>query len=109
MFPAHRSLKRLRDGLRLEAEVQETGPGDLDLLAPPAHIELRQHVGGELARVQLARLGQRHERVRLVIAELRIRTGADEQGRRARVGQDGNDGRVKLLFEELVEQENGGS
>ena len=54
-----------------------------------AHVELGEHVGGELARVQLPRLGQRHQRVGLVVAELRVGARADQDGGDVRVRQDG--------------------
>ena len=82
-----------------ESEIQEAGPGDLDAVAPRAHVEAGQHLGRELTRVQLSLLGQRHERGGLVIAELRIRTGPNAEGGGGGVGQDGGDGEAQTLFE----------
>jgi hypothetical protein len=41
-----------------------------------------------LARIQFSRLGQRHQRVALVIAEFRVRTRPHEHGGDIGVGQD---------------------
>src|SRR6266567_1828490 len=49
--------------------------GDLDLVAPRAHVESGHDVAGQLARVEPALPGQRHQSVSLVIAKFRIRTG----------------------------------
>ena len=39
------------------------------------NVELGQHVGGELARIHFPHLGERHQRVALVIAEFRVGHG----------------------------------
>ena len=65
----------LADGRWLEAEIEKAGAGDLDLFAPLGDVEFGDDVGGQLARVHLALLGQRHQRVGLVIAELGVVAG----------------------------------
>ena len=76
----------------LSRKFRKPGAGDLDLLAPRGDVESGEHVGGELARIQFARLGQRHQRVALVIAELRVGAGAHEHGGNIGVRQHGADG-----------------
>ena len=63
-------------------------------------VELRLHLLGELAGIHLARLGDGHESVGLVIAKLRIGTRADEQRGGVRVGQDGGHRGLETLFEQ---------
>jgi len=52
-----------------EAEVDESGTGDLGGGGEGGDIELREDVGGELARVGFFLLGQDHGGVRLIVAE----------------------------------------
>ena len=85
-----------------EPEIQEAGAGHLDLLAAVADLQLGEHVGGQLARIQLPGLGQRHQRVGLVVAELGIGAGTDQHGRSVCVRQDGAHGCLEALFDESV-------
>ena len=61
---------------RLHPKIQKARPGDLDLFANIADVELGQRIRGELARVHLPLLGQSHEGVALVVPKFRIGTGA---------------------------------
>src|SRR5437016_11948519 len=74
MLTPGRGLKRRRHCRGLEMKIEETRPRDFNLVAPLPDVQLAQHVGGELPRIQLSLLGQGHERSRLVIAEPGIRT-----------------------------------
>ena len=103
MLTAERGLQRLRHGLCFETKVQEARARDLDLLAPLADFKLGQDIRGELARIHLPRLGDGHQGVRLVIAELRIGTGTDEERSRVGIRKNGGDGDAKFVFENLVE------
>ena len=87
-------LQRPGQGGRIKAEIQEASPGDLDRLAPAGQIELGDHCGGQVARIHLPRLGQRDQGVGLVIAEFRVRAGADQNGCGVRLRQDGLKGLV---------------
>ena len=87
--PRAADCQRLRQRGGLEPEIQEAGAGDLHLLAAVANVEFGEHVGGQLARIHLPRLGQRHEGVALVIAELRVGAGPDQHGGDVGVRQDG--------------------
>ena len=102
MLTPRGTRERLFNGRSLEPEVEKTRARDLDFLAPLAHVQLRDHVGGKLARVHLALLGQRHERVGLVIAELRIGAGAHENRGQVCVGQERGDGGLQTLFEKVM-------
>src|SRR5256885_9686808 len=53
MFGGDGGLQRLRQRRSLEAKIDETRAGQLHRLAPLADVQLRQGIGGELARVQL--------------------------------------------------------
>ena len=68
------------------------------------NVELGQHVGGELARIHFPRLGERHERVALVIAEFGIGTRTDQNDGGVRVRQDRADGGLELQFNLFVRQ-----
>ena len=92
MFAARGAGQRLRERGILQPEIQEARAGDFHFFAKFGNVQLGQHVGGELARIQFARLGQRHQRVALVIAKFRIGTGADENGGDIGVRQHGADG-----------------
>jgi hypothetical protein len=73
-------------------------PGDLDLFAPLAHVEFLKHLGGELAGIGFAGLGDGHQRAGLVVAELRVGTRADKDGGEIGVRQDGGHGGLQLGF-----------
>ena len=103
MFAARGGCERLLEQHRLEPEVQEAGAGDFNFFANTGNIQLRQRVGGELARVQPARLGERHERIALVVAEFRV-ARADEHGGNVRIRQNFADGGLQLRFDLLVWQ-----
>ena len=104
VFPARGGLQGLGQRLRFEAEVQETGAGDLHLLAAVGDIEFGDHVGGQLARVQFPGLGQRHQGVGLVIAEFGVRAGADQNGGNVSVRQDSTHRLLEALFDEFVRE-----
>ena len=96
MFTARRGFERLREGGIFEMEIQEAGAGNFHRLANFSNVQFCQHVGGQLARIHFARLGQRHERVGLVIAKFRVGTGTDQNGGDIGVRQDGADGGLEL-------------
>ena len=102
MFAARGGLQGLGQRRRFEPEIQEAGAGDLHLLATIADLKFGDHVGGQLARVQFPGLGQRHERVGLVIAELRVRARADQHRGNVSVRQDGSHRLLEALFDEFV-------
>ena len=60
MLAAEGGLKGLGDGVGLETEIEEASAGDFNFLAPLADVEPRHDIGGELARVHLAHLGDGH-------------------------------------------------
>jgi hypothetical protein len=55
-----------------------------------------------LARVHLPGFGERHEGVRLVVAEFRVRARADEDGGNVSVRQGSAYRPLEALFEEFV-------
>ena len=72
-------LHACRVDFRLDAEVDESRPGDLrsgDVVRRPGGDDLFR----QRARVHLARLCQHHRGVRLIIAEAQIRRRADSRG-----------------------------
>ena len=91
------------DRRTLEPEIQEARAGDLDRLAEVVHVELRERVGRELARVQLALLAQGHERVALVVAELGIGARTDADGSEGSAGQNLRDRRAEARFDLQVD------
>ena len=92
MFAARRRRQHCDEGRFFQPEIQEARARDFHRLAQIRHIELRQNVAGQLARIQFARFGQRHERRALVIAELRVRTRAHEHRGQVGVRPHGADG-----------------
>ncbi|EEF61636.1 hypothetical protein Cflav_PD4676 [Pedosphaera parvula Ellin514] len=98
MLTAHGGLKRCSQGGVLQPEVQEAGTGNLDLFTDIIYIQFGQNVGGELARVHFPLLGQTHEGVALVIAELGIRTGANQDAGDIRTGQNRGDCLLQTRF-----------
>ena len=86
VFAARRCRERLVQHGRFEPEIQEASTRDFDLLAQVGEVELGQHIGGELAGIEFALLGKRHEGVALVIAEFRV-ARADQYGGDIGVGQ----------------------
>ena len=99
MIAASGRLQRLGQRRVLEPEIQEARARDLDWLAPFRNVELRDHVGGQLPRIHFPRFRQRHQRVALVVAELRVRTRPDENRRDVGIGKDGADGLLQSLFD----------
>jgi hypothetical protein len=67
-----RGLERGGDRFALEPKVQETRAGDLHRAAPRGNIEPGEDILSKLARVKLPFLGESHQRIALVIAELRV-------------------------------------
>jgi len=104
MFAARRGFERPGEHGRLEPEIQEARSRDFHLLAPLVHVEFGNRVGGELARIHFARLGERHERVALVITELGIGTRTDQNHGGVRVRQDRADGGLELQFNLFVRE-----
>ena len=97
MFAARRGFERCASAEIFSRKFRKPAPAISTFSQNSRNIEFGQHVGGQLARIQLARLGQRHQRVALVIAEFRVGTRTDENapgrprpaGRRGRPVADG--------------------
>ena len=66
-------------GLRRDLEIDESRTGDVRA-AEPRQVERRDHLLGQRARVRLARLGQRHRGIALVIAEAQVGGGDHRRG-----------------------------
>ena len=98
MLTAGGGLERFLQGAGFDPEIEETSAGDLDLLAPLAHVEQGQHRGGELPGIHLPLLRQRHQGRGLVIAELWIGTGPDLDLLEGGVGEREGDGGAQALF-----------
>jgi uncharacterized protein YjhX (UPF0386 family) len=79
MFAPRGRLQCGSEHFRLKAKIQKARTGDLDFIAQGGHVEFGEDIGGELARIEFARLGHGHQGVGLVIAKLRI-TRAHENG-----------------------------
>src|SRR5262245_20470521 len=88
VFTSGGALQHATDRFELEPKIQKARAGDLHFLAPLRNIEVRQHIGSELSRVYFPLFGEGHQRVGLVIAELWIGTGADQQDGVFRVRQN---------------------
>ena len=107
MFAARGGFERFCEGGCSEGEIKEAGTGDFDFVAPFGDIEFGEDVGGELARVHFARLGQGHQGVALVIAEFRVGGGADQDGGGVGVGEDGADGLLQADFDLFMRKHGG--
>ena len=95
MFAARRRFERLRKDGIFQPEIQEARAGDFHFFTDVGNVELGHRVGGELARIQLPRFGERHERVGLVVAKFRI-ARTDENGGDIGVRQNFADGGLQL-------------
>ena len=104
VFSARGGLQGFGQHRWFEAEIEKAGARSLDFLTTIADLKFGDHVGGQLARVHFAGLGQRHEGVGLVIPELRVRAGADENGSYVSVRQNGVYGLLETLFDEFVRE-----
>src|SRR5215472_1844026 len=102
MLAARRRLERPRQRRGLEPEIKEASSSHLNLLAAVAHVELAEDISRELARVQFPGLGQRHQRIGLVVAELGIRARPDQNRGNIGIGQNGAHGSLQALFDEQV-------
>ena len=104
VFAARGGLERLRERGMLQPEIQEARAGDFNLLADFSNIQSCQNIGCELTRIQLSRLGQRHQRITLVIAKFRVGTRTDENRREVRLRQNGADGMLQTEFDLFVRE-----
>ena len=104
MFAARRGLKRLDHYGRFQPEIQEARAGDFSLFAKFRNIEFGQHVRGKLARIHFPRLGQRHQRVALVIAKFGIGARTDKNHGGVSFRQNRANGGLKLQFNLFVRQ-----
>ena len=86
MFTARGCRESLIENGGLEAEIQEASTCDFNFFAQVSEVEFSQDISGELARIEFALLGERHEGVALVIAEFGV-AGADQHGGDIGVGQ----------------------
>ena len=103
MFAPGGGINCLRERGWQETEIQEARAGDFNFLAEGRDVELRDHIGGELARIEFARLGQGHQRVGLVVAEFSV-ARADKDGRNIGVRQHQADGLLQKEFDLFVRQ-----
>ena len=99
MFAASCEFHRIGHGGRLQPEIQKAGPRYFHLFAPIADIEFGEDIGRNLPRIQFPSLGQRHQGVALVITELWVRTGADENGGKVCIRQYCGYGFAKSLLD----------
>ena len=102
MFPARGGFKRLREHFGLESKIQKARTGYFNIFAKFGNVQFHQHIRRYLSRIQFPRFGERHERVALVIAEFRIRTGANQNSRKISVRQNVADGGLQTKFNLFV-------
>ena len=102
VFSARGSLQGVGQRCRLEPEIKEAGAGNLHLFAIIIDLQLGNHVGRHLTRVELSGLRQRHQGVALIIAKLRVRARAHQHGRNVSVRQGSHYRLSEALFDELM-------
>ncbi len=95
---SERADEGIGEGGSLESEIEEAWPGDLDRLATVGDVDLLDNLCGEFARVELVALGQAHEGVGLVVAELGLGAGPDEYARDVGIGQEREDGLLQFFL-----------
>ena len=100
---ARHTLEGEREGGDFEAEIEKAGAGNFGRFGPFGNVEAGGDIGGELAGIDLAGLGQGDEGAGLVIAEAGVGAGADADGGGIGVGEDGGKGLLEALFKESVE------
>ena len=79
-----------------EAEIDEAGAGDFGRGAEVRHVEARDDLGGELARVGALLLGEDHGGIGLVVAETGVGGGLDAGIGQAEVGEGGAEAGFEL-------------
>jgi len=104
MFTAGGGLECAGKHSVFQAEIQKAGAGNFDFFAPITDVEFGEHAGGKLAWIHFSRLRQRHQRVALVIAEVRIGARTDENSGGICIRQDGSDGLLQFQFNLFVWQ-----
>ncbi len=70
-------IGRIRQQRVAQTDVDEAGAGDLDVLCDSVEIQLRNHRGGEFARIARDALRGLHYAVGLIVTELRARGRCD--------------------------------
>ena len=73
----HRRRQPLNQPRLLDSQVDEPRSGDLERMAEVGHVDRSGDLGGHLTRRPAQPLPQRHRKIRLVVAELRILTPPD--------------------------------
>src|ERR1039458_7059849 len=96
-----RRVERLREDGIFQPEIQEACAGDFHFFADVGHVQLGERVGGELARIQFPHLGERHQRVALVVAKFWIARTNKHDGN-IRIRQNFADGGLQLQLNLFV-------
>ena len=78
MFPARGRLQSFRDGSGFSRKFKKPAPAISTGSQRSDTFSFRDHVRGQLARVDLPRFGQGHQSVALVIAKFGVGAGADQ-------------------------------
>ena len=102
-FVAGGGVQRLRQRGCVKAKIDEAGARQFHFFAPFADIQPGQYLGCKLARIHLPLLGQRHQRVALVVAELRIGARADEQRPNVRIRKNLASGLLQTVLEKSMD------
>jgi hypothetical protein len=103
MFATRRRFQRLYESGIFQPEIQEARAGDFHFFANFGNVKLSERVGGELARICFAHLGERHQGVGLVVAKFRI-ARADKHSGDICVRQNLKDGCLELQLNLFVWQ-----
>src|SRR5437588_5397270 len=98
IFAPSSGLQCRSQGGGLEPEIKKAGTGDFHGFAPFMEVESGEDISSDLPRVQFAALGEGDQGIGLIIAELRVRTWADEDGSGSGVREDGFNGLLEGLF-----------
>jgi hypothetical protein len=102
VLAAHGGLEGLDERCRLEPEVKEACASNLHWVTSISDVKLGDHVSRQLPWVQFPGLGQCHEGVGLVIAEFRVRTGADQNVGNVSLRQNSAHRPLEALFDEFM-------
>ena len=104
MFAAGGGQESTGEHGAFKPEIQEAGAGNFHILAHIADVELGKHAGGKLAGIHFSRLGQRHQRVALIIAEFRIGARTDENSGGSGIRQDRADSLLQFQLDLFMRQ-----
>jgi hypothetical protein len=98
VFTSGSGLQRFGQRVGPNPEIKKASARNFDFFADIIQLEFADNVRGELTRIGSPGFSETHERSALVIAELWIGTGADQDARKVGVGKNLAHGFLQALL-----------